>query len=221
MALVDAAIAGALNDASRMINNTVAPIESRLGIAETTLVGLPQTQQAVAALALDVNTLLAHAANVTSCAAGGNIHTGNGTCVDPVPQCQPPVAPQNGAVALSSHYIIPGTTATYTCSGTNTFVAGPTVRTCNASTQQFNGVAPQCLVCGVVNCLQCVNAVNNCIRCATGHDLSSDGSQCVVRSNTAVLFGGQRAGSRHNFNNVQVLQPNAATFTVWVLHIRI
>ena len=82
-------------------------------------------------------------------------------------------------------------TCRYSCSGTNTFVAGPSVRTCMEDTQQFSGSTPQCLTCGVVNCLQCVNTTTTCVRCAVAHDLTADGSQCVERSQTVIVLGGQ------------------------------
>ena len=62
--------------------------------------------------------LLAHSANVTACASTGDVHTGDGTCVDPVPQCPTPTAPRSGTVRLSADFIIPGVTAEYACPGT-------------------------------------------------------------------------------------------------------
>ena len=45
-------------------------------------------------LAEDVAYLLAHSENVTNCGADGNLHAGDGTCVDPVPNCDKPDAPK-------------------------------------------------------------------------------------------------------------------------------
>jgi hypothetical protein len=141
-----------------------------LAVHQVTLDDLGLIRPVVTRLEGVVSSLLDHAANVTACAAGGDIHIGDGACVDPVPRCPRPMAPSYGAVALSADFIIPGVTATYTCGGANMFLSGPTVRTCNESLLGFNGAVPECLVCGVVNCLQCVDSVNTCATCALGHD---------------------------------------------------
>jgi hypothetical protein len=210
--MVDAAIADAIASATASLNTAVSQLDQRITANTAALVGLPQTQQAVDDLVQNVNFLLDHAQNVTICANNGSVHTGGGSCVSPVPRCEQPTAPAGGSVTLSSNYIIPGVTATYSCSGQNTFVAGPTVRTCMESTQNFSEFTPRCLTCGVVNCVQCVNTTSTCVRCATAHDLTADGSQCVARADTVVMLGGQYAGSGHNFNQVQQLPPNANTF---------
>ena len=58
--------------------------------------------------------VLSHAENVSACADDGEVHAGNGECVDPIPSCPKPETPSNeGTMTLSSEFIIPGVTAKY------------------------------------------------------------------------------------------------------------
>ena len=186
-----------LADVARMINQSVAPVAARVGVNENALVGLPQTRQVVNELVNNVGFLLAHAANASACAADGLAHAGNGTCVEVVPQCPRPSTPASGTMTLSNAYIIPGTTATYECFGDRKFLVGPRVRTCNHTSQQFDGADPQCLTCAVVNCLQCAGSTSNCALCAPGYDLiPGPSAQCAARTDTVVVMGGQVGGTR-------------------------
>lgn len=113
--LVDGAIADAMAAATAQITSAATQLDQRITANTATLAGLPQTQQAVSDLVDSVNYLLAHAQNVTLCAANGTVHAGDGSCVSPVPRCPMPTAPSGGSVSLSSDYIIPGVTATCVC----------------------------------------------------------------------------------------------------------
>jgi len=197
-ASVDAAVAGAIRlllDGNNSLTQGVAALKARLDAADDLLAGLPQTQKAVADIAEDVVYLLAHSVNVTYCAAGGDMHVGDGTCANPIPQCEAPAAPSGGNVSISSQFIIPGVTAEYTCSGATDFVAGPTVRTCVEATLEFDGTDPSCLTCQVVNCVRCVSDVSTCAECAYGHDLTADSRSCPERSDTIIMMEGTNVQS--------------------------
>lgn len=163
-------------------------------------------------LADNVKYLIAHSANVTSCATSGEVHIGDGTCIDPVPQCPRPAKPVNGSVELSADFIIPGVTATYSCPGHLAFVAGPKVRTCIEASLEFDGADPVCSVCEVTNCIRCVNHVDTCAECAYGHDLSADSKSCQERLGTIVVMGGS-PGSGHNFRRSQSLAAKATSWS--------
>ena len=188
---VDAAVAGAITlllTGDNELTTGVAGLKTRLGAVDKLLAGLPETRKAVSDIAYDVAYLLEHSANVTSCAAAGDIHHRDGTCVDPVPQCKAPAAPAKGTVALSSKFIIPGVTATYACPDKLGFVAGPTTRTCVEATLQFDGADPACKVCAVTNCVRCVTDENTCAECAYGHDLAADSKSCPERTDTVIMI---------------------------------
>jgi hypothetical protein len=188
---VDAAVAGAISlllTGDNALTSGVAGLKTRLDQIDEVLTGLPQTRKVVSELAADVAYLLLHSANVTACASTGDVHAGDGTCIDPVPQCPPPTAPKSGKVTLSADFIIPGVTAEYVCPGALAFVAGPSVRTCVEATLQFDGTAPSCQVCTVTNCERCVDDVKTCAKCAYGHDLAADSKSCPERADTIVAF---------------------------------
>lgn len=95
--------------------------------------------------------LLTHADNVTLCGSDGGVHVGDGECASPVPTCESPGVPDEGEMVLSSPYILPGTTATYTCPNAGTFLQGPPLRTCTQGTSEnkknhFDGADPKCTV---------------------------------------------------------------------------
>lgn len=207
---VDAAMAGVMAELRTEVAGQVNPLAARVAVNEGALVGSGGMVGTVALLAADVEYLRAHVDNVTSCAAGGELHMGSGNCMDPVPQCPVPEAPDGGSVVLSAEFIIPGVTARYSCAGARAFVAGREVRTCVMDTQAFDGTTPRCLDCVVSNCLRCVNATNTCAVCAFGHDLSDDRSSCEERAMTIVWLGGQY--QRHNFGQAQALGPNTNQF---------
>lgn len=213
---VDAAMAGVLNEIRTEMAGQINPLAARVAVNEGMLVGSDIMRSTVSVLASDIEYIRAHMANTTSCAANGEMHTGDGTCIDPVPQCPVPEAPAGGSVALSADFVIPGVTARYSCAGARAFVAGTAVRTCVQDTLAFDGSTPRCLSCAVSNCLRCVNVTDNCAVCAYGHDLAADGSSCDERAMTIVWLGGQY--QRHNFAQGQALDPNTNQFRYLLPH---
>jgi len=197
-ASIDAAVAGAVRSlltGDNSLTKSVATLQARLDEVDNVLAGLPQTRKAVSDIASDVAYLLTHSANVTRCAADGDVHVGDGTCVNPIPQCEAPNPPRGGNVTLSSKFIIPGVTAEYTCEGALAFVAGPSVRSCVEETLQFDGSPPACKECEVSNCVRCVNDVDTCAECAYGHDLTADSKSCPERADTIVMMEHRSAQS--------------------------
>jgi hypothetical protein len=100
-------------------------LDTRVDGALNDIAGFDATKENVVTLAEDVEYLLAHVENITKCGvAEGQIHLGDGKCASAVPQCDAPAAPKDGAVALSSPYIIPGVVASYSCNKEGAFLAG-------------------------------------------------------------------------------------------------
>eukprot|EP00040_Diaphanoeca_grandis_P039871 m.260414 g.260414 ORF g.260414 m.260414 type:complete len:582 (+) comp39860_c0_seq1:108-1853(+) len=207
---IDAAVTGGVELAMQADSQLITDLTKKLDALTLQLASFDATKKTVAKLALDVEYLLQHAENVTTCANDSQVHVGDGACVSPVPTCAAPDAPVGGAVVVSSPYIIPGVTATYTCTREGYFVSGNVVRTCDETSRAFAPVAEaKCLECLVVNCITCITDQQHCGECAFGHDLSSDGTSCDERQEHVVVFGGSPPNSGHNWREAQQLPPNA------------
>jgi len=173
--------------------------------------GFADTKATVADLAKKMAYVLSHAENVTACAADGTVHSGDGDCVDPIPQCPKPSTPGNEAtMVLSSTFIIPGTTAKYACPKEGTFLQGNEVRTCSQQTEKFTGSDPACLACNVLNCKLCAGGQDKCAECEYGHDLSLDKKACSERKDSIIVLEGGVPNARHNHNFVEQLEANSA-----------
>eukprot|EP00040_Diaphanoeca_grandis_P031424 m.188023 g.188023 ORF g.188023 m.188023 type:complete len:590 (+) comp32327_c1_seq3:136-1905(+) len=197
------------SEADREINTSVNAILARPDIQ-----GLPETTVTVADLASNMKYVLAHSANVTKCATDGSVHVGDGTCESPVPNCPKPDDITGGSVALSSVYIIPGVTATYTCTSDTTFLLGPKTRVCSSETKTFSGKAPVCTKCAIANCDVCADSLasapRKCSKCADNHDLSFDKSKCAERTDSMYVLGGRPIQNNgHNYVECEELKPNA------------
>ena len=177
------------------------------------LAGFDETKKTVGALAKDVAYVLSHTANATACAADGTVHAGDGECVDPIPSCPKPQAPTNqGVMTLSSTFIIPGVTATYTCPKEGTFLLGPDTRTCLLKTGKFDATDPDCKDCNVLNCKLCAGAQDTCGKCSYGHDLSANKKACEERKDTVFVLEGGVPNARHSYRSLSMLPPNGGSW---------
>jgi len=177
------------------------------------LAGFDATKATVSELAKDMQYVLSHAENVSACADDGEVHAGNGECVDPIPSCPKPETPDNeGTMTPSSEFIIPGVTAKYTCPKEGSFLKGAAVRTCSEKTALFTEEMPECLDCKVLNCELCDGAQDVCGTCAYGHDLSVDKDSCDERKDTIIVLEGGVPNAGHNYRSLSQLQPNAGAW---------
>jgi len=203
---VKSEVIDAQKDAAKELNDRVDKVTEGI-------VGYPQTVKVVADLAEDVEYLLTHADNVTLCGSDGGVHVGDGECASPVPTCESPGVPDEGEMVLSSPYILPGTTAKYTCPNAGTFLQGPPLRTCTQGTSEnkknhFDGADPKCLTCEVGNCVLCVDEVDTCELCAEGHGVSPDRKKCIEEDITVFVFGKGHYDAQNEF-----LAPNAEKYS--------
>lgn len=118
-----------------------------------------------------------------------------------------PQSPDGGNVSLSSSYVIPGVTASYSCHEKGSFVLGDALRTCSIDTGDFDGRSPSCPQCEVPNCLMCSGAVDRCGRCAWGHGVSVDRRRCEELSQTVILIG-----KGHWDSSLELLPPNGREY---------
>lgn len=83
--LIESAVAGAIAEVLTAQKKGNLLIGQRVDEVNRSIAGLPETTKTVGRLAQDVNELLAHASNITTCGSDGGLHLGDGKCAAAVP----------------------------------------------------------------------------------------------------------------------------------------